>query len=337
MKKIYVISAKQISIQQPLCEDWTGAPLRYEKNYVRCIDPDFRQFISAGEARRMGKLFKRALATSLSALSEGGIEHPDAIITGTGFGSAENTGLFLDAMVREGESLLKPTQFMQSTHNTTSSLIGIHTGSHGYNSTYSQKFLSFDNALLDAWTQFRLGKIHSALVGSHDETTELFHTFLRKGGFVADSEICSEGAVSLLLSDSPSDRALCTLGGIWIQNRPSSGLIRDRIISMLEDNGLQVGDVSAVMTGMNGGETDADYAFLEETLPQAVRLSYKPIFGNCFSAPALGVYAACHCLSRGRIPGCLSLDAAEHPCGKAVLVVNIAERRHCSLILLTRI
>ena len=337
MKKIYVISAKQISIQQPLCEDWMAEPLRYGQDYVRCVDPDFRQFISAGEARRMGKLFKRALATSLSALSEGGIEHPDAIITGTGFGSAENTELFLDAMVREGEGLLKPTQFMQSTHNTTSSLIGIHTKSHGYNSTYSQKFLSFDCALLDARLQLLAGRIHTALVGCHDETTELFRTFLRKGGFVSGDEICSEGSVSLLLSDSAADKSLCALGGVWIKNRPSEEEIRDRILRMLEENGLGVEDVDAVMTGMNGGEADGDYAFLGETLPQAVRLSYKPVFGNCFSAPALGVYAACHSLSRGRIPGCLSLDAAEHPCGKAVLAVNFAERRHCSLILLTRI
>ncbi len=338
MKKIYVISAKQISIQQPLCEDWMTAPLRYEQDYVRCTDPDFRQFISAGEARRMGKLFKRALATSLSALSEGGIEHPDAIITGTGFGSAENTGLFLDAMVREGESLLKPTQFMQSTHNTTSSLIGIHTASHGYNSTYSQKFLSFDNALLDAWLQLRLDKIHSALVGCHDETTELFRTFLRKGGFVSDCEICSEGAVSLLLSDSAPQKPLCSLGGVWIKNRPSPEEIRGRILKMLEENGLNPEDVGVVMTGMNGSETDSDYsAVLDSAVPEARKLSYKPLFGNSFTAPALGVYAACHCLAQDRIPASLSPDGAEHSCGKAVLAVNIAERRHCSLILLMRV
>jgi 3-oxoacyl-[acyl-carrier-protein] synthase II len=336
MKKIYVISAKQISIQQPLCEDWMAEPLRYEQDYVRCVDPDFKQFISAGEARRMGKLFKRALATSLSALSEGGIEHPDAIITGTGFGSAENTELFLDAMVREGESLLKPTQFMQSTHNTTSSLIGIHTKSHGYNSTYSQKFLSFDNALLDAWLQFRLGKISSALVGSHDETTELFRIFLRKGGFVSDSEICSESAVSLLLSDEVSDKALCGLGGVWIKNRPSSQEVCGQIRKILEENALSPEDVGAVMTGMNGSETDGDYAFLDEILPKALKLSYKPVFGNNFSAPSLGVYAACHCLAQGRIPGCLTSDGLQHPCGKAVLAVNVAERRHISLILVTR-
>ena len=166
---VKILSAKQISIQNPLSEEWMENPLSYSEDYVRAVDPDFKQFISAGDARRMGKLLKRALATSLSALQEGGRENPDAIITGTGFGSIENTELVLDALVREGEQLLKPTQFMQSTHNTASSLIGIHTKCHGYNSTYSQKGFSFDSALYDAWMQFRIGRIESALVGSHDE------------------------------------------------------------------------------------------------------------------------------------------------------------------------
>ncbi len=335
MKRINVLSAEQISIQKPLCEDWMDAPLSFTENYVRCTEPDFRQFISAGEARRMGRLLKRALATSLTALAKGGIEHPDAIITGTGFGSVENTELFLDAMVREGESLLKPTQFMQSTHNTTSSLISIHTGSHGYNSTYSQKHLSFDCALHDAWLQFRLGRIRSALVGAHDEMTPVFHTFMRKAHFLPEGDICSEAAVSLLLSDEASDRSLCSLGGVWMKNRPSSEEIIAGICGMLEENGLGPEDVGAVMTGMDGSEADADYAFLERALPVAAKLRYRPLFGDCFSAPALGVYAACHCLSKGTVPAAL-MSAPGDPdcCGKAILAVNIAQRRHCSLTLL---
>ena len=78
---VKILSAKQISIQNPLSEEWMESPLAYTEGYVPAIDPDFRQFISAGDALRMGKLLKRALATSLSALREGGIEHPDAIIT----------------------------------------------------------------------------------------------------------------------------------------------------------------------------------------------------------------------------------------------------------------
>ena len=231
---IRIYSAKQISIQEPLSENWMDTPLTYAEGYVRAVDPDFKQFVSAGDARRMGRLLKRAIATSVSALNEGGTDQPDAIITGTGFGSVENTELFLDALVREGEQMLKPTQFMQSTHNTASSLIGIHTHCHGYNSTYSQKGLSFDCALYDAWLQFRMGKISSALVGAHDEMSGVFSEFMRKAKHVREGEICSEAAVSVLLGTDESQPAYCTFEGLKLLNRPSGQELCDAIHSLTE-------------------------------------------------------------------------------------------------------
>lgn len=259
-KSVKILSAKQISIQAPLSEEWMENPLSYNEDYVRAVDPDFKQFISAGDARRMGKLLKRALATSLSALQEGGIDNADAIITGTGFGSIENTELFLDALVREGEQLLKPTQFMQSTHNTASSLIGIHTHCHGYNSTYSQKGFSFDSALYDAWMQFRIGRIRSALVGSHDEMSPVFSGFVRKAGHVKEGEICSEAAVSVLLAEG-GDNAYCTLEGVKLFDTPS----QDILSKVLAD--MTAGGIDAVMTGMSGNaENDSWYVFLDSML-----------------------------------------------------------------------
>ena len=327
-KSVKILSAKQISIQNPLTEGWMENPLSYSEDYVRAVDPDFKQFISAGDARRMGKLLKRALATSLSALQEGGIENPDAIITGTGFGSIENTELFLDALVREGEQLLKPTQFMQSTHNTASSLIGIHTHCHGYNSTYSQKGFSFDSALYDAWMQFRIGRIQSALVGSHDEMSPVFSGFVRKAGHVKEGEICSEAAVSVLLAQS-GDNAYCTLEGVKLLDTPSE----DTISKVLAD--MTAGGIDAVMTGMSGNaENDSWYGFLEAMLPGVPRLRYKPLFGVNFSSSATGFYAAACCLRKGSIPAVLSASGNAIDCSKGILVVNVVEGRQYSFALL---
>jgi len=325
---VKILSAKQITIQNPLCEDWMENPLSYADDYVRAVDPDFKQFISAGDARRMGKLLKRALATSLSALQEGGIENPDAIITGTGFGSIENTELFLDALVREGEQLLKPTQFMQSTHNTASSLIGIHTKCHGYNSTYSQKGLSFDSALYDAWMQFRIGRIKSALVGSHDEMSPVFSGFVRKAGHVKAGEICSEAAVSVLLA-SGGDNAYCTLEGVKLLDIPSE----DILSKVLAD--LTAGGIDSVMTGMSGNpENDSWYGFLDTLLPGVPQLRYKPLFGVNFSSSATGFYAAACCLRNGRVPSVLTTDGKAIKCDNGILVVNVVEGRHYSFSLL---
>lgn len=325
---VKILSAKQISIQAPLLEEWMDNPLSYNEDYVRAVDPDFKQFISAGDARRMGKLLKRALATSLSALHEGGIDNPDAIITGTGFGSIENTELFLDALVRDGEQLLKPTQFMQSTHNTASSLIGIHTHCHGYNSTYSQKGFSFDSALYDAWMQFRIGRIRSALVGSHDEMSPVFSGFVRKAGHVKEGEICSEAAVSVLLAEG-GDNAYCTLEGVKLFDTPS----QDTISKVLAD--MTNGDIDAVMTGKSGNsENDSWYRFLDAMLPGVPQLRYKHLFGVNFSSSATGFYAAASCLRNGKVPAVLSASGKPVECSKGILVVNVVEGRHYSFSLL---
>ena len=325
---VKILSAKQISIQNPLTEEWMENPLTYTEDYVRAVDPDFKQFISAGDARRMGKLLKRALATSLSALQEGGIEDPDAIITGTGFGSIENTELFLDALVREGEQLLKPTQFMQSTHNTASSLIGIHTKCHGYNSTYSQKGFSFDSALYDAWMQFRIGRIESALVGSHDEMSPVFSGFVRKAGHVKEGEICSEAAVSVLLAES-GNNAYCNLESVKLFDTPSE----DTLSKVLAD--MTAGGIDAVMTGMSGNkENDSWYGFLDAMLPGVSQLRYKPLFGVNFSSSATGFYAAACCLKRGNAPAVLSASGKAVDCSKGILVVNVVEGRHYSFSIL---
>ncbi len=327
-KSVKILSAKQISIQKPLTEGWMENPLNYSEDYVRAVDPDFKQFISAGDARRMGKLLKRALATSLSALQEGGIENPDAIITGTGFGSIENTELFLDALVREGEQLLKPTQFMQSTHNTASSLIGIHTHCHGYNSTYSQKGFSFDSALYDAWMQFRIGRIASALVGSHDEMSPVFSGFVRKAGHVKEGEICSEAAVSVLMAES-GDNAYCTLDGVKLLDSPSEDTLRQVLADMT------AGGIDAVMTGKSGNaENDSWYGFLDAMLPGIPQLRYKPLFGVNFSSSATGFYASACCLKKGGLPAVLSASGKAIDCSKGILVVNVVEGRHYSFALL---
>ena len=102
----------------------------YDESFARSIDPSFKDYISPIEARRMGKILKRAVATSKEALKAADLERVDAIITGTGYGCIENTEFFLDALSTEGEQLLKPTYFMQSTHNTISSLVAIQTKNH---------------------------------------------------------------------------------------------------------------------------------------------------------------------------------------------------------------
>ena len=158
---------------------------------------EIRDYVKPLEARRMGKIMKSSLLSSLKALRQAGIEQPDAIITGTALGCLENSELLLRQMVEEGETMLKPTYFMQSTHNTISSNIAIRLGCHGYNITYTQDQASFDWAIRDAELLLKSGKCKTVLVGCHDESTPLYRQLMQRLGY---DDIPSVNSKAIVLS-----------------------------------------------------------------------------------------------------------------------------------------
>ncbi len=143
---------------------------------------EIRDYVKPMEARRMGKILKSSLLSSLKALKQAGIEQPDAIITGTSMGCFEFSEQLLRQLTEEGETMLKPTFFMQSTHNTISSNIAIRLGCHGYNVTYTQDENSLKWALRDAELLIRSGKCKTVLVGCHDESTPLYRQIMAQKG-----------------------------------------------------------------------------------------------------------------------------------------------------------
>ena len=328
-KDIYVLSAKQISVQQPLCEDWMTQPVEYQTPFNRSIDPSFKDYISPIEARRMGKILKRAIATSKEAIKASGLDSVDAIITGTGYGCIENTEFFLDALSKDGEQMLSPTYFMQSTHNTISSLVAIQTKNHGYNVTYAHKGISFDSALQDAVLQMRLGKINSALIGGHDELTETFYRILKKGGMMGqDDEMCGEAAVSVVLG-TKNDDYLCKLVNFKMLHKPT-----------LEKLKVVAKDFQAdyILTGISGNHKsdEAYFAETKELFSDAKLLKYKHIFGESFTSSGIGVYVAAQCLKAGKIPAHLFVNPSEISDKKPskILIFNHSDGNNYSLTLL---
>lgn len=337
-RKICIQAAEQISVQQPLSSEWMRSPIAYRAPYVRSVDPDFKKFFSPSEARRIGKMLKRALVTSLEVIRKSGVTHPAAIITGTGLGCIENTELFLDALCREGERLLKPTYFMQSTHNTIGSLIGIYTKTYGYNVTYAHKGISFDSALLDAWTQFGLGLIDSALVGGHDEMTPSYFTLLQKTGFVGrNEEIGGECAVSVMLNGNARD-GLCFLSGIKLIYKPTVRRLQTMLSGLLAEAGITMRDVDAVMTGISGNKSnDACYRKVaSELFGDIPLLHFKRVFCESYTASGLGLYAAACCLRAGVIPRFLYIDQAQAVTHRPrfILLFNQCDGKNYSFILL---
>ena len=278
--RIYIRSAAQISVQSPLCEDWMAESVPCSEPYLRSQDPDFKPFLNPMQARRMGLILKRAIAVSLTALKEAGLECPDAIFTGTGLGCMENTENFLSAMCRDGEEMLPPTYFMMSTHNTISSAVAILLRCHGHNCTYSQKDISFESALLDAFLQLQAGRVSNVLVGAHDETTPATYDLLRGCGYFGEGITAAEASSAFVLSASsqnrsqslskgtsePSKYPLCELADVQILHAPKN--------------------LEAIVNEYNASRVirSADY--------------FK-LFGKCFSTSGLGTYEAAMRIAKG--------------------------------------
>lgn len=316
-RRIYINAAQQVSMQRPLSDSWLDSPVDYphDGGCQAALDPDFKAFLAPMEARRMGRLLKRAVAVSDTVLAEASVSDPDAILTATGLECVENTEAFLNALCEEGEDVMMPTAFMQSTHNTIGSLLAIRRKCHGYNSTYAHKGVSFESALLDAVVQLRLGAVSNALVGAFDEMTPTYFGFLAKTGFVGQPGMvrASDSAVAMVLSAVPAEKALCELMDVRLMYRPAAGKVASYIMGQER--------VDAIVAGINGSEkNDKIYEEIASATGLPV-MGYKHLFGENYGASAAGVYAAARCLHSGRFA---SLHAGEMalPEIRSVVVVN---------------
>lgn len=144
--------------------------------------PRLRNYVKPMEMRRMGKITKSALLSSYEALSEAGIDSPDAIVTATAWGCLDSSLNLLDELVDNGEEMIKPTYFMQSTHNTIGSAVAIKLKDHGYNVTITQQGDSLRWAILQAVMLLKSGRCRTVLVGCHDETPPLAQKLLSQIG-----------------------------------------------------------------------------------------------------------------------------------------------------------
>ncbi len=154
-----------------------------------------REFISPLEARRMGKLMRAAHLSALRAMQKAEVTCPDAIITATSRGMLEISMQFLEDIISNDEELLKPTLFMQSTHNTISSAIAIRNKCHGYNTTYSQGSDSMKWAMRDAERLIATGKAATVLVVEFDEATPALSEAMRKSNLAEPKELFARSVI----------------------------------------------------------------------------------------------------------------------------------------------
>jgi 3-oxoacyl-(acyl-carrier-protein) synthase len=350
MQAVYIKAVSHISNQQAFSEDWFDNPIFHNTNYVRSIEPDYKGFFSPLEARRLGIILKRAIATTIDVTKKSNINNPDAIITGTGLGCIENTEKFLKAMIANDEEMLTPSYFMQSTHNTIGSQIAIFLKCHGYNSTYSHCGTSFDAALFDAFLQFQLNDIKTALVCAHDELTPDYFNMLGKLNYWKQGAIsedilrnsetlgafASEASVAFMLTKHADNQHVIKINNIQLSTELN-------LEKFLQKSNLYINDIDAIISGISGDAlNDRIYKeFHTEYFPQKPLLWYKNIFGESYSASALGLYVASIILQQQRIASHLFYypqQCAEYAAIKPnkILFVNHFQGKEYCLILVER-
>lgn len=328
--RCFVNSLAQVSCQKPLSDEWFDLPCLYSEDYVRAQEPDTKGLIVPSEARRMSKILKRTVSTAITALNNSDVEHPDAIITGTGMGCMENSEKFLIDLSRFGENCLKPTLFMQSTHNTISSLIAIILKCHGYNNTYSHKGISFESALLDAWIQMKTGSIRTALIGAHDEVTPFMDLVLERTH--PEYSFVSEASVSAILTNTPNTNNICEVEDVRLFHKPDMEELANLLDSHLDD---------VLLLGVNGNASnDKPYEDLLKVLSYTpYTLQYKNIFGENFSASAIGFYVGAKILEKQVIPSFLSWSNGNDFAGnlEGITILNQSDDTVWSLIRLKKV
>ncbi|MDR2848809.1 MAG: hypothetical protein LBV39_06850, partial [Bacteroidales bacterium] len=65
---VYIQSAEQISVQQPLSDAWFACPQEHDRVYVRAQEPDYKQLLHPNKLRRMGKILRRAVVSAQRAV-----------------------------------------------------------------------------------------------------------------------------------------------------------------------------------------------------------------------------------------------------------------------------
>jgi len=346
---VYIQSASNISIQNTFQADGFPEPVWYTQPYVRCIDPDIKSFISPIESRRMSKVIKRAIAVSKSCIAASGIEKPDAIISGTGLGCIEDTEKFLNAMIDNKETLLQPTYFIQSTHNTISSQVAINLKCHGHNNTFVHGGVSFECALMEALLLFNNKKIKTALVGGHDEMTPAYFQLLNQTGLwkkeipdvrllcesTTPGSFSSEGNTSFMLSDTKTDSSWAEISGLELHYQPEN--IETLIENFLQRMGKTPDDIDIVLLGINGDvDGNATYKRIANTLfSEKTQAWYKHFSGEFFTSSAFGLWIASLCLKNKNLPDYLNLNKIQPKEIKNVLMVNHYQNKDYSLILTT--
>jgi 3-oxoacyl-[acyl-carrier-protein] synthase II len=316
---VYIKGMGNISPQKTWDADALLAQVEdYRADQMKCVEPDYTRWLDPKQIRRMSRILKMGAASAFIAMKESGVEKPDAIITGTGYGCLDDTGIFLGKMIENSEQALNPTPFIQSTHNTIGSTIALLQQCQGYNQTFVQGAFSFESSLLDAILLLKEEPSYKVLLGGVDESTPASHAILNRFNIYRQKlsgtlnlfkskgkgTIHGEGSAYFVLSSENGDRDIAAVEGVTMFYKATAEEIGKGITQLLNDHGLKPAEIDFVLLGRSGD--DGDDKILNEVTTQLFPSSsiglFKHLCGEYPVASAFGLWLAARILKDHHIP-----------------------------------
>lgn len=322
----FITNKISVSPQQTFLSDsfFSGSANVAEEGKLRAVEPNYKETIAeAGLRRRMSRIVKMGVSAGLACAN--GADGVDAIITATGLGCLADTEKFLDSVVRNDESLLNPTAFIQSTFNTIGAQIALILKNSSYNVTYAHRGFSFESALLDAMLRIEDGDARNVLVGAMDEITDLSFDVMERLGFWRNGAVMGEGANFFLLSGSrSSDDDVALVDVATFMNRKEEAF--DKCVQgFLSRNNLEISQIDVLLYG----SSDKSFCLGGICSEVSEAVDYKQYCGEFPTASSFAVWLGAEVLKKGALPCGKTLDGA-----KRVLVCTDYQSVNCSLILL---
>lgn len=352
--KIYINGTGVVAPQETLNHElFLEEIAAYETNRLQIIAPNYREYISPKSLRRMSKIVRMSVVSALVALKDAGKQKTDAIITATGMGCQTDTEKFLNSMLDNNESVLNPTAFIQSTHNTMGAQVALLQGSNGYNLTYVHRTFSFESALLDGLMMLKEKEASSVLLGGIDEITEESWLIKTRLGYYkkeavnnldlyTDSQpgaLAGESSAFFVLSPEPNERSYAEIAGTSIFYKPKNqGDITSKILSFLSENETGPETIDLLISGYNGDlQFDPVYQSVENDIfSNASHAYYKHLCGEHDTASAFAMWIASRILKNNTIPETIKKGGEEKGDIRTILIYNHFRNINHSLILLKK-
>ena len=352
-KKYYINGIGIVSPQKTFDnKEFLPAIIAYHNNVLSSVVPDFKEYISPIQLRRLSRMLRIGLTAATICTRDSGVTKPDGIITATGYGFLNDTAKFVSEMLDQNEKHLTPTFFMQGTYNALSGLVALTLKCNGYNNTYVNKGFSFETALHDAMMQLNEGELKTFLVGGYDEADEVQYKVNSRVGHYKNDHINSlelfeheskgslqgEGAVFFLLDSARGENCWCILKGVKMLFKPdSSEMVLEELRSFLSSNDISFADISIFINGVSGDVVNDKLlsALAGKQFQQIPEIRFKHLCGEYCTASSFGLWVGASMLKKQQIPSILQFNNAPAPSFISnILLVNQYMGRNYSFMLL---